>query len=82
MSVGRLCMIDEYDHVAVSCSKVTEGSSLPLKKGDEGVKRVACLELDGKWMFGDVCRRAITVFLAGSLKKCLKKRGFQRSTHI
>jgi hypothetical protein len=75
-------MVGQYNHAAVSSSKFTEGSSFPTKKGDEGLKRVACLELVGKWMFSEVCPRAVTVFLAGSLKKCLKNRGFRRSAHI
>jgi hypothetical protein len=82
MSVEDLCMVEEYNHVAVSSFKLTECSSLPSKKGDEGLKRVACLELVGKWMLGEVCPRAVTVFLASSLKKCLKNRVFRRCAHI
>jgi hypothetical protein len=75
-------MTEKYDHIAVSSSKFTEGSCLPLKKGCEGLKGVACLELASKWMSGEVCPRTVSVLPAGSLKKSLKKRRFQGSTHV
>jgi hypothetical protein len=43
-----------------------------LKKGNERLKRMACLELDGEWMFDEGCPCSAFVFLTGSLKKCLK----------
>jgi hypothetical protein len=81
MSVGHVPIIKRYHHLAVGSSEFTEGSCLLLNEGNEGLKRIACLELNGKWMFGEDCTRPVTVFLAGSLKKGLENRGFRRCTH-
>jgi hypothetical protein len=65
-------MIERYNYLAVTPSKFIEASCLLLKKRNERFKRAACLELGGKWMFDEVCPCSAFIFLAGSLKQCLK----------
>jgi hypothetical protein len=75
-------MIERYHHLAVTCSKFMEDPCLLLKKDNEALKSVACLELDSERVFNEVCPRLLFVSLPGSLKKCLENRGFRRQVHI
>jgi hypothetical protein len=74
-------MTERKHHLVIASSKFMEGSCLLLKKGNEGFKRVACLELNGERMFVDVCPRPDFVFLPDSPKKCMENRGFRMGTH-
>ena len=74
-------MVERNHHLVVASSKSMESSCLLLEKGNKRLKRSACLELDGEWMFDEVCPCLVFVFLAGSLKKCLEDSVFRRGTH-
>jgi hypothetical protein len=75
-------MTERNHHLVITSSEFIEGSCLLLKKGNEGLERVARLELNGERMFVDVCPRPDFVFLPGSPKKCLENRGLRMCTHI
>jgi hypothetical protein len=74
-------VIKRNHHLVVASPEFMEGSRLLLEKGNERLERAACPELDGEWMFDEICPCPDFVFLAGSLKKCLKDRVFRKSTH-
>ena len=74
-------MIERNHHLVVASSELLECSCLLLEKGNKRLERAACLELDGEWMFDEVCPCPVFVFFAGSLKKCLEDSVFRRGTH-
>ena len=74
-------MIERNHHLVVASSELMEGSCLLLEKGNKRLERSACLELDGEWMFDEVCPCLVFVFLASSLKKCLEDSVFRRGIH-
>jgi hypothetical protein len=72
----------EGSYHLVTASEFIEGLCLSLKKGNEGLERVARPELKIEWMLVEVRPRPALVFLPGGLEKYVKNRRFRRGTHI